>query len=64
MFPAGGASAVKTALGVEGFRTMAAAAPCPVYALGGVTAANAAELAGSGACGIAGVDAVQAAFLA
>lgn len=64
VFPAGGASAVKTALGVEGFRTMAAAAPCPVYALGGVTAANAAELAGSGACGIAGVDAVQAAFLA
>ncbi|HUH09612.1 MAG TPA: thiamine phosphate synthase, partial [Brevundimonas sp.] len=64
VFPAGGASAVKTALGVEGFRTMAAAAPCPVYALGGISAAKAADLLGTGVCGIAGVDAVQTAFLA
>lgn len=64
VFPAGGASAGKTALGVEGFQAMAADAPCPVYALGGISAANAGALIGSGACGIAGVDAVQTAFLA
>ncbi|MFK0297769.1 thiamine phosphate synthase [Brevundimonas sp. NPDC090276] len=64
VFPAGGASAVKTALGIEGFKTMAALAPCPVYALGGISPANAETLIGSGACGIAGVDAMQAAFLA
>ncbi len=64
VFPAGGASAGKIALEVEGFQAMAADAPCPVYALGGISAANAAALIGSGACGIAGVDAVQTAFLA
>lgn len=64
VFPAGGASAGKTALGVGGFQAMAADAPCPVYALGGISAANAGALIGSGACGIAGVDAVQTAFLA
>ena len=62
VFPAGGASAGKAALGIEGFNAMAAGALCPVYALGGVKAANAADLIGSGACGIAGVDAVQTAF--
>jgi thiamine-phosphate pyrophosphorylase len=64
VFPAGGASAGKTALGVEGFQALAADAPCPVYALGGFSATNARALIGSGACGIAGVDAVQTAFLA
>jgi len=64
VFPAGGASAGKTALGVEGFQALAADAPCPVYALGGISATNARALIGSGACGIAGVDAVQTAFLA
>lgn len=64
VFTAGGASAARAALGVEGFRAIAAAAPCPVYALGGVNAANAAALIGSGACGIAGVDAMQTAFRA
>ncbi|MGO4408508.1 MULTISPECIES: thiamine phosphate synthase [unclassified Brevundimonas] len=64
VFPAGGASAVRMALGLEGFAAMAAAAPCPVYALGGIGAANATALIGSGAYGIAGVDAVQTAFLA
>jgi len=62
VFPPGGASAAKPALGIEGFRAMAAVAPCPVYALGGIVPANAETLIGSGACGIAGVDAVQAAF--
>ncbi|MGH7027232.1 thiamine phosphate synthase [Brevundimonas sp.] len=64
VFQAGGASAARTALGIAGFKAMATAAPCPVYALGGISAANAADLNGSGACGIAGVDAVQTAFLA
>ncbi|MNL44550.1 hypothetical protein D3C87_1671330 [compost metagenome] len=64
VFPAGGASANKPALGIDGFRALAALAPCPVYALGGVSAAKAADLLGTGACGIAGVDAVQTAFLA
>ena len=62
VFPAGGASASRTALGIEGFRAMAAHAPCPAYALGGISPANAASLIESGACGIAGVDAVQTAF--
>lgn len=64
VFPAGGASAGKAALGIEGFKAMAAFAPCPVYALGGISAANSSALIESGACGIAGVDAVQTAFLA
>jgi len=62
VFPAGGASAAKTALGVERFSALAAQAPCPVYALGGITAGNVAALNESGACGLAGVDAIQTAF--
>ena len=62
VFPAGGASAGKTALGVAGFARKAATAGAPVYALGGVGADNAARLADSGACGLAGVEAIQAAF--
>lgn len=62
VFPAGGASATKAALGIEGFKALAALAPCPAYALGGISAVNVADLIGSGACGIAGVDAVQTAF--
>ena len=62
VFPAGGASAGKAALGVEGFQAMAALAPCPIYALGGISAGNVADLIGSGACGVAGVDALQTAF--
>lgn len=62
VFPAGGVSAKKTALGIDGFKALAAPAPCPAYALGGISAANAADLLESGAYGIAGVDAVQTAF--
>lgn len=64
VFPAGGASASRAALGIDGFKALAALAPCPAYALGGINAANAQALIGSGACGVAGVDAVQTAFLA
>ena len=62
VFPAGGASAGKPTLRIEGFKALATYAPCPAYALGGISAANAAELLGSGAYGIAGVDALQSAF--
>ncbi len=63
VFPAGGASADRPALGLETFRAWVAAAPCPVYALGGIDGVRARSLFGSGACGIAGVSAIQAAFM-
>lgn len=43
-------------LGLERFSALAADAGLPVYALGGVTAATAPTLIGSGAAGIAAVD--------
>lgn len=64
VFPAGGASAGKPALGIERFAALAGQAPCPAYALGGITARNAESLRESGACGLAGVEAIQAAFSA
>jgi thiamine-phosphate pyrophosphorylase len=42
-------------LGVACFTELVAGSDLPVYALGGITAKNAEELLGSGACGIAGV---------
>ena len=60
VFPAGGTSGSKPALGVGSFRTKAARARLPVYALGGITQANAGRIVG--ACGLAGVDAIQSAF--
>ena len=62
VFPAGGASASKSPLGVAGFRALVEMAGCPVYALGGVDASNAPALTGSGACGIAGVGSIRTAF--
>jgi thiamine-phosphate pyrophosphorylase len=62
VFPAGGPSSVRPALGLEGFTARVEAAPCPVYALGGIDSGNVGGLAGSGACGIAGVSAFQSAF--
>lgn len=62
VFPAGGASSAAPPLGLARFRTLAASAARPVYALGGVDAKNARSLIGSGACGIAGVSAILAAF--
>jgi thiamine-phosphate pyrophosphorylase len=62
IFPAGGASAVKPPMGVEALRRCADAADLPVYALGGVDAETAPDLIGSGACGLAGVAAIQSAF--
>lgn len=64
VFPAGGASAAKPALGVQAFAFAAAgrASRRQIYALGGITVATVGDLAGTGACGIAGVDAIQRAF--
>ncbi|HYC98890.1 thiamine phosphate synthase [Brevundimonas sp.] len=62
VFAAGGASAGRAALGVEAFSDLVRTATVPVYALGGVNAANARALIGSGACGLAGVSAIRTAF--
>ena len=62
VFQAGGASSDRPALGQARFRDRVAAASCPVYALGGIDGGNAQSLIGSGACGLAGVAAIQAAF--
>jgi len=62
VFPAGGASADKPALGIQGFTALARCAALPVYALGGVDAKTADRLTGSGACGLAGVGAIRSAF--
>ena len=62
VFPAGGASASRPALGLAVLQAWVEAAPCPVYALGGIDGGNANSLNGSGVCGLAGVSAIQAAF--
>ncbi len=62
VFPAGGASADRPALGLKTFTAWVESAPCPIYALGGIDSDNAHDLVGSGACGIAGVSAVRSAF--
>ncbi len=62
VFPAGGASADRPALGLTTFSSWVEAARRPVYALGGIDGGNAQGLIGSGACGLAGVSAIQAAF--
>lgn len=62
VFEAGGASSAATPLGLTRFSELTASEARPVYALGGVDAKNARSLIGSGACGIAGVSAIQAAF--
>lgn len=62
VFAPGGASAGREALGADGFGRIAAELACPAYALGGITADNARMLAGSGARGIAVVNAAIHAF--
>ena len=62
VFAAGGASAARPPLGVEAFSELARAAVLPVYALGGIDGSNARALISSGAGGLAGVSAIQAAF--
>ena len=62
IFPAGGASGAKTALGLGALESAVRDGTGPIYALGGVNAQTVDRLADTGACGIAGVDAVQRAF--
>ena len=62
VFPAGGASADKPPLGIAGFQEKAQTVALPVYALGGIKAPNASGLTGTGACGLAAIDAIQSAF--
>jgi thiamine-phosphate pyrophosphorylase len=62
VFAAGGTSSATPPLGVKRFSEWARAAPLPVYALGGLDATTARALVGSGACGLAGVSAIRAAF--
>lgn len=61
IFPAGGASASKVALG-PGLLTEAGDIDTRVIALGGVTASNAGELQGSGAYGLAAISGIAEAF--
>lgn len=61
IFPAGGVSAAKPALGLEVLGE-AAGGPTRIVALGGITAANAGDLQGSGAYGIAAIGGIAAAF--
>lgn len=62
VFPAGGASSAKPALGLEAFSAAVRASLLPVYGLGGVNARTVEQLSGSGACGVAAVDAVVEVF--
>lgn len=62
VFPAGGASAHRPALGLTGLSALIGRSSEPIYALGGIDAGRAGSLIGSGACGLAGVSAIQAAF--
>jgi thiamine-phosphate pyrophosphorylase len=58
VFPSSSPSA-GPAMGVRAFATLARAAKTPAYALGGGSAGTARRLAGSGAVGLAGVEALS-----
>ena len=62
VFPAGGASGSRPAIGVAGLSAFRQSSLAPVYALGGIDAARAKLLADSGACGVAAVEAVRSAW--
>ena len=62
IFPAGGRSSGTAALGVPVLLQTAEAIRVPIYALGGINAQTVVALEMSGACGIAGIDAIAAAF--
>ena len=62
VFPPGGASSVSAALGPGLFREWVKIARSPVYALGGIDGSNARALIDSGACGLAGVSGIEAAY--
>ncbi|QTN19951.1 thiamine phosphate synthase [Brevundimonas sp. AJA228-03] len=60
VFPAGGASSARTALGVQALADVAANRP--VIALGGITADTVADLVRTGATGVAAVSSIAEAF--
>ena len=62
VFAAGGVSSLTSALGLPAFIALVHVAPVPVYALGGINTQTARSLVGSGACGLAGVSAIQSAI--
>jgi thiamine-phosphate pyrophosphorylase len=62
VFPAGGASAASPPLGLSRLTVLTGTLGLPAYALGGIDAKNAHELEGSGACGVAGIGSIRAAF--
>ena len=62
VFLAGGRSATKQALGLPTLMEASLRSLTSVYALGGINADNATTMIGSGACGIAGVEAFTRAF--
>src|SRR5690606_23858041 len=45
-------------LGLEGLAAIVAAAPCPVIAIGGITAERVADVIGAGAAGVAAIGAI------
>ena len=55
-------SPLRPLLGVEGLARTVRQSKIPVYGLGGIDAATVGRLAGTGACGIAGVDGFTRAF--
>ena len=62
VFQAGGTSSGAEPLGLTTFGAWVGTAARPVYALGGIDGSNVQGLIGSGACGIAGISAIQKAF--
>jgi thiamine-phosphate pyrophosphorylase len=61
IFPAGGASRVKPALGLDALRA-ACGGPIPVIALGGIAAETIGALSTTGCAGVAAVGGIDAAF--
>lgn len=62
VFTTASASIKRRRLGPEGLARVARLHGLPTYALGGVNASNVIRLMGTGACGIAGVEAFSRAF--
>ena len=62
VFPTNSPSPFRPALGGEGLAEAVRRSGLPIYGLGGIDAANVGALIGTGACGIAGVEAFNRAF--
>lgn len=62
IFATNSPSPSRTALGAEGLAEAVRRSALPIYGLGGIDAANVGALVGTGACGIAGVEAFSRAF--